>query len=231
MSSLKETINAGTWREFFEPGDFFRLLVTTEPVTVEFYAQGRKLVDVVGIEAGYAEYFRGGTLQLFDRVRIYSATTQAVGFVTRFGSDVRYDRGASSVTGTVSLEPATLEALRPRPELYTPQAPVVMAAGVVPILLPGANVNGYIVQELQANGYASSFGPGTFLAKISAPTSLVDGDGLGVVGYSILSASNGISGRVQNIHIPAGKGIYFYGMAGSVYAANSAFITLVGKAL
>ena len=44
--SAKETFTAGQTREFFGDGDFFRLLQTTGPVTVEFYYQGREVAEI-----------------------------------------------------------------------------------------------------------------------------------------------------------------------------------------
>jgi hypothetical protein len=235
MSSTPETINAGTWREWFEPGDFFRLLSTTAPVSVEFYSNGKKTVELQSIEAGYAEYFRAEDGKLpFDRVRIYSATTQNVQFVTRQGSDVRYDRGASSVTGTVALDAATLAALESVSEQQRPYVgmpPVALAVGAVQILAPASNINGYRVDSLQVAGVATSNGYGTLLAKSTAPLNFVDGDGLAPVTVIASASSNYVSGRVSKITVPAGKGIWFYSAPGTVFIAGASYATLVGEPL
>lgn len=94
--SRTTTIQAGTFQEFYEVGDFFRLLACNDAVTVEFFLQGAEISEAVNVLAGYGEQFKDG--RKFDRVRITSATTQAVQFVTRDGAEVRYDRGAASVT-------------------------------------------------------------------------------------------------------------------------------------
>ena len=107
--SIKETFSAGVPREFFGKGDFFRLLETTSEITVEFFNNGRETAEAVGVQAGYAEYFKEG--REFDRVKITSALTQDVKFVIRYGSDVRYDRGAANVTGTIEIGAASLAAL------------------------------------------------------------------------------------------------------------------------
>jgi hypothetical protein len=223
MSSVTETINAGTWREFFEPGDFFRLLETTAPVTVEFYAAGRKIVDVVNIQAGYAEYFRGGTLVMFDRVRIYSATTQQVGFVTRFGSDVRYDRGASSVTGTVALDAATLAALkqiniRPEPGQFAYSSFGSMGANTaVAVFTAAANISGAIVQLAGANEYIASAGAMSLVSKATTPASIGDGE---VLAIGKLGGINGssipLTLELQSAtYVPAGHGLYFITSVGT----------------
>jgi hypothetical protein len=219
MSSVTETINAGTWREFFEPGDFFRLLETTAPVTVEFYAAGRKIVDVVNIQAGYAEYFRGGNLVMFDRVRIYSATTQQVGFVTRFGSDVRYDRGASSVTGTVALDAATLAALEQinvRPESETGSwgfTAVTVANSAQTIFTPASNLNGAILLSAGFSIYGGASAPSvSIIAKSSAPANVLDGSIIFGGGISLTASGGGNLSQgtmPKEQFIPAGLGLYF----------------------
>ena len=105
------TINAGQTLEYFEPGDFFRLLDATGPVDITFYSQGKEVSEAENIGEGFAEKFRSGT---FDRVRITSATTQALQFVIRLGADVFYDKpptGAvtiANVNGAFSQSPKTV---------------------------------------------------------------------------------------------------------------------------
>lgn len=233
--SLKETFSAGQTREFYGEGDFFRLLETVAGINVEFFYQGREVAEMVDIQAGYAESF-AREQKRFDRIRIYSATAQGVKWVIREGSDVRYDRGAASITGTVEIGATSLAALEQtnvRPEQYSPaRPPVALAAGAVQLLAPGANTNGYLIQELQAMAVASAGGGGVFLAKAgAAPTSITDGDGLGMVGIHSFNTNNYLGGRVCNVMVPAGKGIYFYGSVGSVFTGSASYATLVGKAL
>lgn len=90
---------AGEPQEFYEVADFFRLLSAVGPLTVEFYNQGREVSEAVGISKGYAEKFDAGT---FDRVRLLSATTQAVQFVTRLGNVVQYDAAPVGDTNIVN---------------------------------------------------------------------------------------------------------------------------------
>lgn len=214
MSSIKETIAAGKYLELSEPGDFFRLLVTTGPVDIEFYYQGREIADVVGVEAGYAEYFRGGTVGEFDRVRVYSATTQQVQFVTRYGSDVRYDRGASSVSGSVDLNAATIIQLnRPQASTDSFAAITASAANAAQLIFTAAsNVNGAIVLTAFASD-ENTVGNTTlaFVAKATAPATVIDGE---VIASSIESAALA-GGRAMAInlqtpqYIAPGKGLYY----------------------
>lgn len=91
------TITAGQVLEYFEPGDFFRLLDSSDPLTIRFYYQGKEVSEAANIGEGFAEKFRAGS---FDRVQIESATTQPIQFVIRLGADVFYDKPP---TGQVML--------------------------------------------------------------------------------------------------------------------------------
>lgn len=97
------TINAGQIVEFIEPGDFFRLMASTAPVTVEYYRRGAKVADGVNVQAGYAERFLG---EGFDKLTITSGTAQSITFATRLGNEVWYDVppvGQVQVTNTPTV--------------------------------------------------------------------------------------------------------------------------------
>lgn len=93
---VKTQINAGTTIPFIEQDDFFRMLASSLPVTVEFYRNGAKIAEAIDIIGGYAERFADG----FDKITIYSASTQTIQFVTRQGGDVRYDNFSGNVAIT-----------------------------------------------------------------------------------------------------------------------------------
>lgn len=222
MSSIKETIQAGKFLEVSEPGDFFRLLATTGPVDIEFYYQGRETVDMVGVEAGFAEYFKpDGPIGIFDRVRVYSATTQQVQFVTRYGSDVRYDRGASSVTGTIALDAATLLALEQinvRPEVPTTSwtsAAALTANTAIQIVSPGSNGNGLVLLQASACLWSGGISSQALIAKATAPTTVVDGEVL----FQIAGASGAYANLAVPQYIAAGLGLYYISL--NDYAANA----------
>lgn len=84
---LTTTIQAGTTLEFYEAGDFFRLLECNNPVDVRFYTNEAEQVKAEGISEGYAEHF---SVQ-FQRIKITSVTTQTLQFVVRLGNTVAYD--------------------------------------------------------------------------------------------------------------------------------------------
>lgn len=94
--SMTVTFTAGQTQEWFGVGDFFRLLDSTGPVTVEYFFKGREIAEAINVFAGYGERFD----RKFDRIRIISPTAQTIQFVTRDGADVRYDRSAGNVAIT-----------------------------------------------------------------------------------------------------------------------------------
>lgn len=103
------TINAGQTLEYFEPGDFFRIMEASDPLDITFYRKGAEVARAESVSEGYAEKFRG---EGFDRYRITSATTQLVQIVARNGTDVAYDRPpVGQITGVVGLDAPTLAAL------------------------------------------------------------------------------------------------------------------------
>lgn len=213
--SAKETFSAGQTREFFGAGDFFRLLQTTGPITVEFYLDGREVAEMVDIEAGYAESF-AREQKRFDRIRIYSPTAQDVKWVTRDGSDVRYDRGAASITGSVDLNAATIAQLRsPRPEAQTGSTNVsgALAATTAEVVVtPGTNVNGVIVYSATFSDYGTAPIQGGLLAKEGAPTAITDGVMIAHIMSGGPSSSNTHhkADLQRDVFIPAGLGIYWY---------------------
>lgn len=213
MSSVTETIQAGSFKEFFEPGDFFRLLATTGPVNVEFYYMGRETVDVQGVEAGYAEYFRGEGQSPFDRVRIYSATTQTVQFVTRNGSDVRYDRGASSVSGSVDLNNATIGKLQNIVVATASfKAKGVIAANTPELVFSAvSNVNGAWILSASCSDVTADVVRITLLSKATPPAGIDDGE-VFMRGQITGSASTRYlsSSQIENYaYVPPGQALYF----------------------
>lgn len=83
------TINAGQRLEFYDRGDFFRLMEGVDPVQVTFYYNGQEVAEGDNVREGYAEKFDKGE---FDRISITSATTQVIQFVVRYGNVVSYDK-------------------------------------------------------------------------------------------------------------------------------------------
>ena len=90
-------ISAGARLEFYEPGDFFRLLDATFPVTITYYKKGQEIALAEGVGEGYAEKF---DRQEFDRYTITSVNAQTIQFAARLGNQINYD---APPTGDVNI--------------------------------------------------------------------------------------------------------------------------------
>lgn len=103
---ITQAITAGTWFEYYEPGDFFRILTDSASTTfdVEFYSAGKEIVDAASVKAGYSERFIGGG---FDRIKIRATVNSTVQFVIRLGNIVGYD---IAPTGSVLVNGITNKA-------------------------------------------------------------------------------------------------------------------------
>lgn len=92
---------AGEATEFYDPGDFFRVLDASGSLEVIFYLNGSEVSRAENVSEGYAERFRASG---FDRYRIKSEIAQSVQFVARDGADVFYDKPPTgTVSGTVNI--------------------------------------------------------------------------------------------------------------------------------
>lgn len=91
------TIQAGSRLEFYEIGDFFRLMNATGTITIEFYQNGKEIAEAVEVGSGYGERFYA---QTFDRFAITSDTTQTIQIAARLGGEVWYD---TPPTGNVQV--------------------------------------------------------------------------------------------------------------------------------
>lgn len=203
---MKITFSAGRRVQTNGTADFFRLLSTVNPVTVEFYYQGREIAERVDVEGGFAEQFR--TIE-FDRVDIFSATAQTVQWETALGSEIRYDRGAATVNGSVDLNTATQNALiRPTECSGRWGHSAVQAANTeIQLFTPGSNVNGVILLSASISASETSVGTQSFLSKAgAAPATAIDGD----VYMMLATTSAGTQENLQEKQfIPAGHGLYW----------------------
>lgn len=85
---LTTTMTAGQRLEFYERGDFFRLMAATETVVINYYRNGALVAEAENVGAGYAERFINDG---FDRVAITSQTAQTIQIAMRLGNEVFYD--------------------------------------------------------------------------------------------------------------------------------------------
>lgn len=184
------TINAGQTLEYYDPGDFFRLMEAANPVTVEFFYQGAEVSEAAAVVGGYAEEFRTGS---FDRIRITSATTQAISFVARLGANVRYDKAP---TGNVAVT-NTAGAFVQSQKTVTSASAQVLAANAARryLLIQNNDASGVIYVTL--NGVAATTTNGI---KIDA------GGSLELQGYVPTGAINAIGSIASNANCVAVEG-------------------------
>ena len=221
---MKFTFTPGQRIQITGVGDFFRLLSTVGSVTVEYYVQGREIADRIDVEAGYAESFR--TIN-FDRVDITSATAQTVQWETALGSEIRYDRGAATISGTVGLDTATLLALEQtnvRPEASTgsfANNAALTANTPLTIFNPGANVNGAILLSAELTALDAvtprNTVSQTFIAKNSAPTTILDGEIFLLSKFVSQPSGDAIAAQLNQAQfVAAGLGLYFISSANMI---------------
>lgn len=216
--------NAGESKLFAISGQYFELIDATNPVDV-------LLSDVNGAQRGVmrsAEASFNLKDTDFATVQLYSATAQTIRFAYGTGeAGTRRAAGAVSIVGDVALNPATLAALESTDlnaatlnALTRPLAPTASwsaygaftANSNETIFAAGANVNGAIVLEAYVDGVGTAIMAPAFLAKSTAPASVVDGQ---VVFKGPLLTFAGslyfVGGETLQhpVFVPAGRGLYF----------------------
>lgn len=98
MININTTMQAGQVLDFYDRGDFLRVMEAERPLTITFYRNGAEVSRAVDVSEGYAEKFEGGGQ--FDRVTVLSETEQQVQIVSRLGNVVAYDKAP---TGNIVL--------------------------------------------------------------------------------------------------------------------------------
>lgn len=209
-------------------GGYFKLLETVNPVTVELFLQGQRVLYAAAAEGGF--YNR----TTFDRVEITTGANEAVAWFygPQEGGQDRFS-GSVSVTGQVDVSDRAARLLgvgygnlgalaqaaiggvnaaqvSDRGYVYGASYSAKGNAGAntaVAIVAPGSNVNGVIVWSASLRHYAGGAVFGALLAKTSAPASVTDGDAL-LSGMGNNGASNPGGQLERAVFVPAGKGIY-----------------------
>lgn len=206
-------ITAGQTLEYFEPGDFFRIMESAGPLTLIFYRQGAEVARAEGVSEGYAERFRG---EGFDRYRITSATTQAIQFVSRLGADVAYDKPPTgAISGTVALDAPTLAALEtinvgnfpanPANQGTFTSAQKTVTSSSGQLLASNANRRYLMVQNNDATGivYVNVAGAA---ATATNSVRLLPGAALEITGFVPSGAINAIGSIASNANVVAVEG-------------------------
>lgn len=195
-------------------GAYFKLLSTVNPVTVELWRQGQRVLYAGGAEGGFYQHID------FDQVKITTGALEAVAWIfgpagggsDRFTGDVDVIDDAARLLGVVTEGPYVAGVN------YVSGTVILSAAGET-VLAAAANLNGVVVHRsgimTGVNGAANNSRI-VLLAKTSAPSSVIDGEVLNSAS-SYMATSSVDSGQmaVQSVIdrprlVAAGKGLYFY---------------------
>lgn len=187
---LTLTLTAGQRLEFIEPGDFFRLMAASAPITVEYYRNGAGVAEGTLVQVGYAEKFTAGG---FDKIAISSATAQTITFITRYGNEVWYD---TPPTGLVSVT-NTAGAFTQNPKTVANISGQVLAANAARryLLIQNNDTSGDIYVTL--DGTAATTAKGIKIAALGSYE---------CQGYVPTGAINAIGSIASNANIVAVEG-------------------------
>lgn len=187
---IETNFGAGEQKEFYDPGDFFRLMEAADPVTVTFYKNGAEVSKAENIIEGYAEKFREGT---FDRFIITSTTAQTIQFVARLGNDVAYDKAP---TGDVNIN-NTGGAFTQSPKTVTNASGQIFAANSQRRYL--------LIQNNDASGDVYVTIDGT-TATTAKGIKIAAGGSLELATYSPTGEINAIGSLASNANVVAVEG-------------------------
>lgn len=190
MINVNTTIQAGGLLEFHDRGDFFRVMDAADPLTVTFYRNGAEVARGVDVGEGYAEKFEGN---YFDRITVYSATTQAVQLVARLGNVVAYDKAPTGQVQLTGEQGAFTQS----------QKTVTNASGQV--LAGNANRRYLLIQNNDASGVIYVTLDGT-AATTEKGVKIDAGGSLELAGYVPSGAINAIGSIASNANIVALEG-------------------------
>lgn len=227
---------AGESKLFHISGQYFELVDAPDPVDVLLLSRNGEQRGIMrGAEASF--HLKNTD---FSQVQITSATAQTIRI--GYGSG---EAGTRRAAGTVSissqppvaLDAATLAALELQRRPALPGGAWVSNATVVAntpltVFTPASNVNGAILWQA---GAVDVSGPAVahqvFIAKASAPATIIDGE---VLAQSMVSAINPSVNIVVGIdlrrpcRLAPGLGLYFIsGFAGTSAMLRSARFTLL----
>jgi hypothetical protein len=194
---INTTLKANQAQEYTERADFFRLLDSTGPVEVRFYANGAEVARAEDVTEGYAEKFDAGE---FDKIRISATANTTVHFVTRLGNVVNYDKPPTGDVNVLNFPAATAVN-----GAFT-HSVVAVATSNVQLLPAKANRRYLMIQNndsvvdvwVRVDGVAATLGAGVKL--------VAGGTSLELQGYVPTGAVNaiGIGGSTANIQIVEG---------------------------
>lgn len=219
MQTITQTVAGAQTLQFNINGKYFTILATTLGLNVRFYRGGKKLDlgDIKALLAGLEVSFDAN--DAFDRIEIDSlgADTFTIGLSN---GQSRYNRSQGSVVITNTpnvlitnpISNAVIMVNKGDNYGASSRSLTLLAANTPDtIFTAAANVNGAIIHSIQFYEYNATPSKPAFLAKATAPVSVIDGDAiLSVDNFSLGGTAFICSGSLKNpLKIASGKGLFF----------------------
>lgn len=207
---------AGQTIKFFDNATFVRILSASATLTMRLYRNGTVISESAGVSVGFAEQHE----QFFDAFEIYSATAQTIQFAARLNSIISYDQPPTGNVNVANIPHIIIDSL---PSIVQTSGGQVYGASyrsitantanvAEQIFSAASNINGAIIHAASFAEYNATTVPTpAFLAKATAPSSVVDGDIiLGQEGFNFFTSANTTGGSLKNpLKIAAGKGLFY----------------------
>lgn len=214
-------------------GEYFELRNAQYPVDIELLDRSGGVVSMItqGMESDFVKPGK------YETVRITNgANAQTVRYWYGSG-DAGSRRFSGSVTGTVALDVATLAALESvdlnaatinqinRPQQTTgfwSDVSDLVSNTPLTVFAPGANLNGAILLDAQIGEFFPNGCNSCFLAKTTAPASVIDGEILLIGKLNSISSNAAVSGQLaKEQFIGPGLGLYYISQSTNVANAYS----------
>lgn len=201
------TIPAGGSVQIPATNDNFYVQASTGPVAVRGNTFGRLRGMVAGMGLKGVPFDR---LEMFDE----SGAPNTVSLMMTPAEFVNNTfSGSVVVVGPQSLDAATINALV-RPEQATGNwnsAAVLAASTPLTVFAPGANVNGAVIWAAEAQDNVAAACVQCFIAKASAPASVIDGEIIASSIYTVSAGGTNVPGirMATPQRIAPGLGLYF----------------------
>lgn len=233
-------------REFVVTAHYFELLATVNPVDIKIYGRdGVVLADDRQVESGYFHERHG--LAAFERIEITTGGNEAVKWIisdgtsgNRKAADV-IDRaarllgivyGALGQIAQAAIGGINALVTTPRGFIYgASYASTTAKAANTPdtVFSAAANVNGAIVWDARFISSISASSPTcAYLAKTSAPATILDGDPIVIEDFEPSTAGFYGGGSLKNpVFIAADKGLYYISTGGDLTTQRSVLYTLL----
>lgn len=153
-----------------------------------------------------------------------------------YGVDIDFQAGVNAsitISGTITTSRTSPLSVDQIPSVYgaSYKSVTAMAANTPDtVFTPAANANGAIIHRI--NGFSATgaavWTQPTFIAKASAPATVIDGDIIAMMDSGVWTGAGASNLKLEKpIFIPAGKGLYYIANAAETLGQRSVLYTLL----